>query len=125
MSSQRCLGRPLKGGHRRLLAQVYGTNPPSAFVLTFKLTRKPGSFGTVIATALPKPARKWAYVTRFEMKLHRIYTYKGVRHSFISAACAAPAGFPGAVYPFARAGFTFAAAGPVTTTLVRDCAVRG
>src|SRR5680860_1058106 len=96
------------GGKRRLLAQVYGTRPPSAFVLTFKILRRKGTFGTVISTVLPKPARKWAYVTHFEMKLRRIYTYRGRRRSFISAGCAAPAGFPGAVYPFARANFGFA-----------------
>ena len=113
------------GGHRRLLAQVYGRKPPSALVLSFKVARKVGTFGTVIETALPKPARKWAYVTHFEMRLHRVYTYRGERHSYLSAACAAPAGFPGAVYPFARASFGFAGAGKVSTTLVRDCAVRG
>ena len=113
------------GGHRRLLAQVYGTRPPSAFVLTFKILRRKGTFGTVISTVLPKPARKWAYVTHFEMKLRRTYTYRGRRRSFISAGCPAPPGFPGAVYPFARANFGFAGASQVTSTLIRDCKVRG
>lgn len=112
------------GGSRRLLAQVYGIRPPSAFVLTFKIVRRGGTFGTVIKTTLPKAARQWAYVTHFEMKLRRIYTYRGRRHSYISAGCAAPAGFPGAVYPFARANFGFAGGTRVTTTLVRDCKVR-
>lgn len=111
------------GGHRRILAQVYGTRPPSAFVLTFKILRQQGSFGTVIRTALPKAARDWAYVTHFDMKLRRIYTYRGERHSFISAACAAPPGFPGAVYPFARGNFKFAEGQRVTSTLIRDCKV--
>jgi len=112
------------GGKRRLLAQVYGSRPPSAFVLTFKIVNRGGTFGTVIKTSLPKAARKWAYVTHFDMKLRRIYTYRGRRHSFISAGCAAPAGFPGAVYPFARANFGFAGGQKVTTTLIRDCKVR-
>jgi|GEM_PF-1648213 len=59
------------GGHRRLLAQVYGTRPPSAFVLTFKILRRKGTFGTLIKTSLPQAARKWAYVTHFDMKLRR------------------------------------------------------
>ncbi len=113
------------GGKRRLLAQVYGTRPPSAFVLTFKIVRKGGTFGTVIRTTLPQAARKWAYVTHFEMKLRRTYTYRGRRRSFISAGCPAPPGFPGAVYPFARANFGFAGASQVTSTLIRDCKVRG
>jgi hypothetical protein len=112
------------GGDRRLLAQVYGRKPPSAFVLTFRVKKQPGTFGNVIRTTLPKPAQKWAYVTHFDMTLRRIYNYKGERHSFISAACPAPEGFPGAVYSFARGKFTFASRRAVATTLVRDCKVR-
>jgi hypothetical protein len=111
-------------GQRRLLAQVYGRKPPSAFVLTFRILEKQGTFGTVIKTTLPKPARKWAYVTRFVMKLQRTYAYRGQRHSYISAGCAAPDGFPGAVYPFAHANFGFAGGKQVESTLVRDCTVR-
>jgi hypothetical protein len=112
-----------QGGQRRLLAQVYGSKPPSAFVLSFKIVEEPGEFGTVIQTALPPSASKWAYVTHFDMTLRRIYTYRGKEHSYVSAGCAAPAGFPGAVYAFARAEFGFAEGEEVTTTLVRDCAV--
>jgi hypothetical protein len=112
------------GGHRRLLAQVYGRKPPSAFVLNFRIVARRGTFGTVIKTSLPKSARKWAYVTHFDMKLRRTYNYRGQRRSYVSAGCAAPAGFPGAVYPFAKANFGFAGNEDVTSTLVRDCKVR-
>jgi hypothetical protein len=111
------------GGHRRMLAQVYGHKPPSAFVLTFNVLEKQGTFGTVIETTLPRPARAWAYVTHFDMQLHRVYAYRGQKHSFISAGCAAPEGFPGAVYPFARANFGFTEDEHVVTTLIRDCTV--
>lgn len=111
-------------GDRRLLAQVYGLRPPSAFVLSFRITRAPGEFGTVIKTSLPESARKWAYVTAFDMKLRRTYTYRGERHSFVNAGCAAPEGFPGAVFPFARARFGFAGGEQVESTLIRDCKVR-
>lgn len=112
------------GGNRRLLAQVYGRKPPSAFVLNFKVVETKGEFGTVIKTSLPKSARKWAYVTHFDMKLKRNYTYEGQRHSYVNAGCAAPEGFPGAVYKFARSNFGFAGGKHVMTTLVRDCTVR-
>jgi hypothetical protein len=113
------------GGQRRLLAQVYGRKPPSAFVLTFNvLETNDNTFGTLIKTTLPKPARQWAYVTRFDMKLRRIYTYKGQKHSFISAGCPAPDGTGGALYDFARANFGFAEGTRVTKTLVRDCVVK-
>lgn len=111
------------GGHRRLLAQVYGRKPPSAFVLNFNVFQERNTFGTVIKTTLPKPALQWAYVTHFDMKLHRVYTYQGKRYSFISAGCPAPEGFPGAVYPFARANFGFAENRRVVIALTRDCTV--
>lgn len=113
-----------KDGHRRLLAQVYGVKPPSAFVLTFNIRDGHGTFGTVIRTVLPAAARKWAYVTHFDMRLQRTYSYHGEQRSFVSAGCAAPDGFPGAVYPFARANFGFAGNDHVISTLVRDCKVR-
>jgi hypothetical protein len=113
------------GGKRRILAQVYGLKPPSAFVLNFKILQRPGTFGTVIRTSLPKAARRWAYVTRFEMRLRRTYLYRGKRRSYVSAGCAAPEGFPGAVYPFAKGTFKFDGGRRITTTLIRDCKVRG
>jgi hypothetical protein len=112
------------GGDRRLLAQVYGRKPPSAFVLNFKIAKQPGEFGTTITTSLPQSATKWAYVTQFDMRLKRIYSYRGQRHSYVNAGCAAPEGFPGAVYPFAKANFGFTGGNRVTTTLIRDCTVR-
>jgi hypothetical protein len=112
------------GGDRRLLAQVYGIKPPSAFVLSFKLIKVPGELGTVIKTSLPQSASDWAYVTRFDMKLRRTYTYKGQKHSFVSAGCPAPEGTQGALYDFARANFGFAEGKRVTKTLVRDCVVK-
>jgi hypothetical protein len=112
------------GGKRRLLAQVYGRQPPSAFVLTFNIVKQKGTFGTVIRTVLPEGARKWAYVTHFDMRLRRLYTYRGKRRSYVSASCSAPDGFPGAVYPFAHAKFSFAGGREVTSTLIRNCDVR-
>jgi len=116
---------PRSSTGRHLIAQVYGSKPPSAFVLSFRVLHKAnGNYGTVITTSLPESAHKWAYVTHFEMTLHRIYTYRGVERSYVSASCAAPAGFPGAVYPFAKGSFGFGDASQVTVSLTRDCTVR-
>lgn len=112
------------GGDRRLLAQVYGIKPPSAFVLNFKIVKVPGELGTLIKTSLPQSATEWAYVTRFDMKLKRTYTYKGREHSFISAGCPAPDGFTIGFYRFAKADFGFEAGTHVTAELNRECAVK-
>ena len=113
-----------RNGTRRLLAQVYGSRPPSSFVLTFRILPRPGRFGTVIKTRLPDEARRWAFVTEFQMRLRRTYVYAGQRRSFISAGCSALEGFPGAVYPFAKGTFEFAGGQSVSSTLIRDCSVR-
>lgn len=113
-----------RNGKRRILAQVYGLRPPSAFVLTFRIRRKGGTYGTVIETNLPKSARDWAYVTRFEMTLRRTYVWRGKRRSYLSAGCPAPAGFPGAIYPFARARFDFANGTRVVSEETGNCTVR-
>lgn len=112
------------GGDRRLLAQVYGIKPPSAFVLSFKIVKVPGELGTLIKTSLPQSARDWAYVTQFDMKLKRTYIYKGRKHSFVSAGCPAPDGFTIGFYKFAKADFGFGASAHVTSELNRECAVR-
>lgn len=110
-------------GNRRILVQAYGGDPPSAFVLPFAIRERAGTFGTVISTTLPESAQGWAYVTRFDLRLQRRYIYQGQEHSYVSAACPAPEGFPGAVYPFAKASYGFEGGASVSTTLTRDCAV--
>jgi hypothetical protein len=114
---------PTENGHKLILAQVYSKNPPGAFVLTFKLQHRPGLFGTVMSTKLPHSAQGWAYLSHFDMTLDRRYRYRGKAHSYVSAACAAPAGFPGAVFPLAKANYGFAGGQHLTTTIVRSCRV--
>jgi len=77
----------------------------------------------VLSTTLPKMAQDWAYLTHFDMTLKRTYTYKGKRRSYVSAACRAPAGFPGAVFPFAKARYGFDDGRELKTTVVRSCKV--
>jgi hypothetical protein len=114
---------PAEHGQKLILAQIYAKNPPGAFVLTFKLNRRPGLFGTVMSTSLPRSAQGWAYLSHFDMTLYRQYRYRGKAHSYVSAACAAPPGFPGAVFPLAKASYGFAGGQHTTTTIVRSCRV--
>jgi hypothetical protein len=114
---------PRKGGHKLILAQAYARTPPGAFILVFRVSRRDGLFGTVMSTTLPPGAQKWAYLTHFDMTLHRVYAYRGQRRSFISAACLAPAGFDTALFPFARGTYDFADGQRFTTTVARSCTV--
>lgn len=116
---------PTVHGRKLILAQVYAKNPPGAFVLTFRLRKQPGLFGTLMSTRLPPQAQGWAYLRHFDMTLDRQYRYRGKGRSYVSAACAAPEGFPGAVFPLARATYGFANGQKLRTTVVRSCRVGG
>jgi hypothetical protein len=116
---------PRRNGHKLILAQAYARNPPGAFVLKFKVSRRKGVFGTVLSTTLPRSAQRWAYLTHFDMTLHRTYDYRGHRHSYVSAACAAPPGFRTALFPFARATYSFDDGQILSVPVARSCRVAG
>jgi hypothetical protein len=116
---------PHRNGHKLILAQAYGRKPPGAFVLSFRVSRRPGLFGTVMSTTLPPGTTDWAYLTHFDMTLRRTYTYRGRTRSYVSAACSAPAGFDTALFPFARATYDFTNGQSLTTTVARSCQVAG
>ncbi|MGB7587327.1 MAG: hypothetical protein WBM00_01320 [Solirubrobacterales bacterium] len=109
-----------------ILLHVYGTKPVAVTeVLPFRISHPhSGTYGTVISARIPKIAADLGYVTHIELTLGRRYMYGGRMRSFLSARCAAPAGFPGALFPLARGSFTFAGGKLLTTTLTRGCHVR-
>ena len=113
-------------GRPAILLHIHGSQPVEVtVVLTFKI-RHPakGKFGTVLSTRIPHLASDLGYVTDVSLTFNRRYTYRGRRYSFLSARCAAPAGFPGAIFSFTRGTFNFADGKQVVTTLTRDCTVR-
>lgn len=114
---------PRKNGDKLILAQAYARKPPGAFVLTFHVNRQPGAFGTVMSTTLPPGTERWAYLTQFDMTLRRTYEWHGRERSYVSAACAAPAGFDTVVYPLARATYGFTDGRSLTTSVARPCHV--
>jgi hypothetical protein len=75
----------------------------------------------VFSARIPKIASELGFVTAVDLTFGRNYTYGGKRHSFLSAQCAAPLGFPGAVFTFARGSFTFANGQRLSTALARNC----
>lgn len=113
-------------GRPAMLLHLYGSTPVrAAFVLPFTIShRRQGDFGTVFSTKIPELASDLGYVTDIEMKIGRRYRFAGQPRSFFSASCAAPAGFPGAIFQLARATFTFANGQRLSTGLARDCKVR-
>jgi hypothetical protein len=114
------------GGKPALLLQLTSQAPVRiAFVVPLKIERRSDrKFGTVLAAQLPTLAAGAATVTSIKLVIARDYTYRGQRHSFLSASCAAPAGFTAAIFAFARGSFHFADGKTINISLVRDCRVR-
>lgn len=115
-----------EGSHPVILANIYGTNPVSITrIMIFHLHHVTGGYGTIFSGALPPEINHYGYVTHIELTLHRTFTYRGVAHSYLSAACPAPAGFTTAFFPFARASMVFADGRILSSTLTRSCHLRG
>lgn len=112
-------------GKPAILAHVYGTQPiPTSYTIPFAIGSAKGTFGTVLSASLPQVTSEWGYVTGLAMTLGRTFSFHGKRRSYLSAACPAPKGFPGAVFPFARSSFAFGGKKILTSTLTRSCRVR-
>jgi hypothetical protein len=113
-------GRPV------ILAHVYGTDPiPTSYTLPFAIGRGHGNYGTVLTASLPQVTADWGFVTGIDLRLNRRFSFQGKRRSYLSAACPAPSGFPGATFPLVRASFAFARGATLTSVLNRACRVKG
>jgi hypothetical protein len=111
-------------GREVILAHVYGTDPvPITRIIVFHIHRSSGTYGTAISGAFPDAVNHYGYVEEVALRLHRTYTYRGQRRSYLSAACAAPSGFTVAAFAFARASMTFADGRTLASTLTRSCKV--
>lgn len=109
-------GRPV------ILAHVYGTVPvPLSYTLVLSMAPGKGIWGTVLRAQLPEVTSDVAYVTGISLTLNRRFSEGGETHGYVAAGCPAPKGFPGAVFPLARASFSFGAAGTLASTLQRSC----
>jgi len=113
-------------GGRAILAHVYGPRPiPTTRIIVFHVRQSAGTFGTVITGTVPVSDIRYSYLKRISLNLHRTYVHHGQRRSYLSAACEAPRGFPGAVFPFAHVSMSFADGRSLSSTLIRSCRVRG
>ena len=112
-------------GGPAILAHVYGDYPvPSSRVFVFRIRRSRGTFGTVFTANLPVSLNRHGYLKKISLDLRRDFVYRGQRHSYLSAACAAPAAFNGAVFPFVRVGMIFEDGRRLSSTLIRSCRVQ-
>ncbi len=112
-------------GHRVILAHIFQRAPvPITRIVVFHISQSAGPFGTVIEATLPAAINRNGYLKTIYLQLQRRYVSRGQRHSYLSAGCAAPAGFTLAAFPFAHASMTFDDGRTLSSTLVRGCRVR-
>jgi hypothetical protein len=111
-------------GRHVVFAHIYGTEPlPQSSVISFALRRSHGTYGTTLTAQLPRVAAEWGFVSAVGLKLQRTFKYRGRSHSYLSAGCPAPNGFPGATFSFAKASLGFEDGRTLTSTLTRSCGV--
>ncbi|HKO37541.1 MAG TPA: hypothetical protein VJU14_04155 [Solirubrobacterales bacterium] len=112
-------------GGRAILAHVYGDDPfPNTRILTFRIRETQGTYGTVFSAALPASINRYGYLKRIVLDLRREFVHRGRTRSYLSAACAAPAGTRIGIFPFVRVSMTFADGRKLASTLIRTCSVR-
>ena len=112
-------------GEPVIFAHIYGTEPlPTSFTLPFVLKQSAkGTFATTLIAHLPQVAAKWGYISGVSLRLQRSFRYRGKTHSYVSAGCPAPVGFPGTTFTFARASFGFEGGENLSSAMTRSCGV--
>ncbi|HEX6228941.1 MAG TPA: hypothetical protein VFZ41_05700 [Solirubrobacterales bacterium] len=112
-------------GRRVILAHIFGREPvPTSNVLTLRFQRSaPGAFDTTMSLLLPNVGEDWGHVTGFELNLHRRYTYRGKKHSLITASCPAPKGFGSAVFAAAKGTYHLADGRVISRVVTGRCRV--
>ncbi len=112
-------------GRQGMLIHIYISRPVKlTLVIPLKISRGSGRFGTVMSTRVPMLAGGFGSITELQLKIGRQFSYGGHRHSYLSASCSAPEGFPGATFTFARGVFSFEGRHPIDAFLSRSCQVR-
>jgi hypothetical protein len=114
-------------GKQVLFGHIYAAKPfITSFVIIFQIsTLRHGTYGTLLSANLAQALGQKRNLTGIEMTLSRRYSYRGARHSYLSAGCPAPKGFGAVPFALARTTFDFAGGRKMTSTLTQQCRVRG
>jgi hypothetical protein len=104
-----------KGGKTLLVMQVYARKPiPTTFVVLGKVTPGKGAYGTHTTVAIPTIANGYGSLKSFAVRIHRTWTYRGKKRSFLLARCATG-------HYLAHAEFGFADGTLLSGTLIKSC----
>jgi hypothetical protein len=111
-------------GRRAVLIHAYAAEPPTVVTLPFFVRHADGRFGLALVADLPPTLGPWPHFAHFDLTLSRRYTYRGERHSYLSASCPIPPVLTAGFFSFARVGFTLVGGGRIATTIARSCRAR-
>jgi hypothetical protein len=111
-------------GQSAILVHAYQTEPvPISRLFVFRISHRAGTYGTVIDANVPGGLSRHGYLKSIYLDLQRSYSYRGERRSYLSASCAAPAGFSQALFPFAHASMSFDDGRTLSSVVSRTCRV--
>jgi hypothetical protein len=111
-----------KAGRPAIWAHAYTSDPPSAFVIPFKVRYEPGR--TVLVTTIRRSVGPYPHVASFQVEVSRRFDYRGKRRSYLSANCPVPKSFTAGFLSFARATYAFAGGRRLRVESVRSCRAR-
>jgi hypothetical protein len=97
-----------KGGATAIWVHAFTPDPPTSFILPFRVRRQPGPFATVLETVVSRDVGPWPRFAHFEINVSRPL----------------PPHFTAGFLSFARATFGFANAPSISTESVRSCRAR-
>lgn len=98
-----------------LVMLVYAQTPvPTTFVVLGVVTKTAGVYGTNTLVKIPTIAGGYGSLKGFEVRIHRTWSYRGKKRSFLVAHC-------GTGRFLAHAEFAFANGAQFSGTLVKQC----
>jgi hypothetical protein len=111
-----------EGGRKAIWVHAFSYEPPISLAVPFLIEHRPGAFQTVLIAPVEASVGPFPRLARFELTLSRRFTYRRVRHSYLSASCPVPHPFTAGFLTFARASYSFdEVAAPVSVEAVRSC----
>lgn len=109
-----------KGGVTTLFIQAYVSVPaPTSLVTTVKIKKiHRGPYGLRSVGAVPPIAGGAGSVTNFELEIHKLFTYKGKKESYLEAKCATG-------HFLAEGAAVFSDGTSIKGSVVRTCKAKG
>ncbi len=109
------------GGRTAIWVHAFSPDPPISLVLPFVVRHGTDDFPTSLVAAVPAELGPLPRLAVFHLRLYRRFTYRGERHSYISATCPVPPSFTAGFLAFARATYSFAGSRELQVESVRGC----